>query len=94
MSPAMLKETLDKGAEMKKILMSTCVFVVSSFSGVLSASAADYPPSGGGTTLPPLPATGASAGLISDATQYGSVALILGLGLVGALAVRRRSLQS
>ena len=79
---------------MKKILISTLVFVASSFSGVLAASAADYPPSGGGTTLPPLPETGASAGLISDASQYGSVALILGLGLVGALAVRRRSLQS
>ena len=90
----MLKETLDKGAEMKKILMSTCVFVVSSFSAVLTASAADYPPGGGGSTLPPLPETGVSAGLISDASQYGSVALILGLGLIGVLAVRRRSLQS
>ena len=80
---------------MKKILISTLVFVASSFSAVLTASASDYPPDGGGgTTLPPLPETGASAGLISDASQYGSVALILGLGLVGALAVRRRSLQS
>lgn len=79
---------------MKKILIGTLVFVASSFSGVLAASAGDYPPDGGGSTLPPLPETGVSAGLISDASQYGSVALILGLGLIGVLAVRRRSLQS
>ena len=79
---------------MKKTLMGVVLFVSSSFSAVLTASAGDYPPDGGGSTLPPLPETGVSAGLISDASQYGSVALILGLGLIGVLAVRRRSLQS
>jgi hypothetical protein len=81
---------------MKKLFVSTIVFIVTSFSGAFVAFAS-YPPGGDNgvtETLPPLPETGASASLISDASQYGSVALILGLGLVGAFAVRRRSLQS
>ena len=78
---------------MKKILTGMAVFAGTSLTGVLTASAA-YPPSAGSGGTPNLPATGASAGLLDHAMQYGNVALILGLGLVGVVAVRRRSIQN
>ena len=76
---------------MKKILTGVAVFAGTSLTGVLAASA-DYPPSAGSGGTPNLPETGAS--VIQDTLQYGNVALILGLGLVGAIAVRRRSIQN
>ena len=82
---------------MKKFLTGLAVFATTSLTGVLAASAdnhADYPPSAGTGGTPNLPETGASAGLLDHAMQYGNVALILGLGLVGAVAVRRRSIQN
>jgi len=78
---------------MKKFLTAVAVFAVSSMTGVLEASA-DYPPSAGTGGTPNLPETGASAGLLDNAMQYGNVALVLGLGLVGVVAVRRRSIQN
>jgi len=78
---------------MKKFLTAVAVFAVSSMTGVLAASA-DYPPSAGTGGTPNLPETGASAGLLDNAMQYGNVALVLGLGLVGVVAVRRRSIQN
>ena len=86
----MLKEI---GEKMKKFLTAVAVFAVSSMTGVLAASA-DYPPSAGTGGTPNLPETGASAGLLDNAMQYGNVALVLGLGLVGVVAVRRRSIQN
>ena len=79
------------GENMKKFLTGVAVFAATSLTGVLAASA-DYPPSGGTGGTPNLPETGAS--VIQDTLQYGNVALILGLGLVGAIAVRRRSIQN
>ena len=81
---------------MKKFLTGLAVFATTSLTGVLAASADghDYPPSAGTGGTPNLPETGASAGLLDHAMQYGNVALILGLGLVGAVAVRRRSIQN
>ena len=81
------------GENMKKFLTGVAVFAATSLTGVLAASA-DYPPSAGSGGTPNLPATGASAGLLDNAMQYGNVALILGLGLVGVVAVRRRSIQN
>ena len=81
------------GEKMKKFLTGLAVFASTSLTGVLTASAA-YPPSAGSGGTPNLPATGASAGLLDHAMQYGNVALILGLGLVGVVAVRRRSIQN
>lgn len=78
---------------MKKFLTGLAVFATTSLTGVLSASA-DYPPSGGTEGTPNLPKVGASDALIDNAMQYGNVALILGLGLVGVVAVRRRSIQN
>ena len=78
---------------MNKFLTGLAVFATTSLTGVLAASA-DYPPSAGTGGTPNLPETGASAGLLDHAMQYGNVALILGLGLVGAVAVRRRSIQN
>ena len=77
---------------MKKLLTGMAVFAATSLTGVLAASAADYPPSGGSGGTPNLPETGAS--VLQDTLQYGNVALILGLGLVGAIAVRRRSVHN
>ena len=79
------------GEKMKKFLTGLAVFASTSLTGVLAASA-DYPPSAGSGGTPNLPETGAS--VIQDTLQYGNVALILGLGLVGAIAVRRRSIQN
>ena len=76
---------------MKKLLTGMAVFAATSLTGVLAASA-DYPPTAGSGGTPNLPATGAS--VLQDTLQYGNVALILGLGLVGAIAVRRRSVQN
>ena len=78
---------------MKKFLAGMAVFATTSLTGVLAASA-DYPPSAGTGGNPNLPQVGASDALIDNAMQYGNVALILGLGLVGAVAVRRRSIQN
>ena len=78
---------------MKKILTGMAVFAGTSLTGVLAASAA-YPPSAGSGGTPNLPVTGANAGLLDNAMQYGNVALVLGLGLVGVVAVRRRSIQN
>ena len=76
---------------MKKLLTGMAVFAATSLTGVLAASA-DYPPTAGSGGTPNLPETGAS--VLQDTLQYGNVALILGLGLVGAIAVRRRSIQN
>jgi hypothetical protein len=76
---------------MKKLLTGMAVFAATSLTGVLAASA-DYPPTAGSGGTPNLPETGAS--VLQDTLQYGNVALILGLGLVGAIAVRRRSVQN
>ena len=76
---------------MKKLLTGMAVFAATSLTGVLAASA-DYPPTAGSGGTPNLPATGAS--VLQDTLQYGNVALILGLGLVGAIAVRRRSVHN
>ena len=76
---------------MKKFLTGLAVFATTSLTGVLAASA-DYPPSAGTGGTPNLPETGAS--VLQDTLQYGNVALILGLGLLGAIAVRRRSIQN
>ena len=78
---------------MKKFLTGVSVFVISSISGGLAASAA-YPPSAGAGGSPDLPKVGASDALIDNAMQYGNVALILGFGLVGLVVIRRRSLQN
>ena len=75
---------------MKKLLTGMAVFAATSLTGVLAASA-DYPPSGGSGGTPNLPATGSS--VLQDTMHWGNAALIVGLGLVGALAVRRRSVQ-
>ena len=75
---------------MKKLLTGMAVFAATSLTGVLAASA-DYPPTAGSGGTPNLPETGAS--VLQDTLQYGNVALILGLGLVGAIAVRRRSVH-
>jgi len=75
---------------MKKSLMGVLVFAATSFTSVLAASA-DYPPGSGSGGTPNLPATGAS--VLHDSIQYGNVALILGLGIIGSLAIRRRSIQ-
>ena len=83
------------GEKMKKFLTGLAVFATTSLTGVLAASAdnhADYPPSAGTGGAPNLPETGAS--VLQDTLQYGNVALILGLGLLGAIAVRRRSIQN
>ena len=77
---------------MKKLLTGMAVFAATSLTGILGASAADYPPAAGSGGTPNLPATGAS--VLQDTLQYGNVALILGLGLVGAIAVRRRSVHN
>ena len=79
---------------MKKFLTGLAVFATTSLTGVLAASADghDYPPSAGTGGTPNLPETGAS--VLQDTLQYGNVALILGLGLLGAIAVRRRSIQN
>ena len=76
---------------MKKLLTGMAVFAATSLTGVLAASA-DYPPTAGSGGTPNLPETGAR--VLQDTLQYGNVALILGLGLVGAIAVRRRSVQN
>ena len=76
---------------MKKFLTGVAVFAATSLTSVLAASA-DYPPDGGGGGTPDLPATGTS--VVHHAMQYGNMALILGLGVVGALAIRRRSIQN
>jgi hypothetical protein len=76
---------------MKKLLTGMAVFAATSLTGVLAASA-DYPPTAGSGGTPNLPETGAS--VLQDTLQYGNVALILGLGLVGAIAVRRRSVHN
>lgn len=78
---------------MRKFLAGVAVFATTSMSGVLAASA-DYPPSAGAGGSANLPQVGASDALIDNAMQYGNVALILGLGLVGLVAVRRRSIQN
>jgi hypothetical protein len=82
------------GEKMKKFLTGLAVFATTSLTGVLAASADghDYPPSAGTGGTPNLPETGAS--VLQDTLQYGNVALILGLGLLGAIAVRRRSIQN
>jgi hypothetical protein len=76
---------------MKKLFTGMAVFAATSLTGVLAASA-DYPPTAGSGGTPNLPETGAS--VLQDTLQYGNVALILGLGLVGAIAVRRRSVHN
>ena len=77
------------GEKMKKFLTGLAVFATTSLTGVLAASADNhYPPSAGAGGAPNLPETGAS--VLQDTLQYGNVALILGLGLLGAIAVRRR----
>ena len=82
------------GEKMKKFLTGLAVFATTSLTGVLAASADGhhYPPSAGTGGTPNLPETGAS--VLQDTLQYGNVALILGLGLLGAIAVRRRSIQN
>jgi hypothetical protein len=77
---------------MKKFLTGLAVFATTSLTGVLADNHADYPPSAGTGGTPNLPETGAS--VLQDTLQYGNVALILGLGLLGAIAVRRRSIQN
>jgi hypothetical protein len=76
---------------MKKLFTGMAVFAATSLTGVFAASA-DYPPTAGSGGTPNLPETGAS--VLQDTLQYGNVALILGLGLVGAIAVRRRSVHN
>jgi len=76
---------------MKKLFTGMAVFAATSLTGVLAASA-DYPPTAGSGGTPNLPETGSS--VLQDTLQYGNVALILGLGLVGAIAVRRRSVHN
>ena len=79
---------------MKKALTAATVFISSSMVGLGSVLAADYPPSGdtdGGV----LPETGANLlngpFLLDGPLLYAAVALLLGMGILGSQAVRRRS---
>ena len=79
---------------MKKLVTSVVIFASTSFAGVVAVSAADSPPNSevaesaleaaGG-----LPATGAS--IFQGPFLYANVAILLGLGIVGSIAMRRRS---
>jgi len=79
---------------MKKALAATMVFMSTSIVGLGSVLAADYPPSGD-TTTEVLPETGANLlngpFLLNGPLLYASVALLLGMGILGSQAVRRRS---
>ena len=83
---------------MKKIVTSIVVFTSTSLVGVIGASATDYPVSGGGATetatagISALPETGAS--IFSNSFMFGNTALLLGLGIAGTIALRRRSIQN
>jgi hypothetical protein len=86
------------GKNMKKIVTSIVVFASTSLASVIGASAADYPVSGGGVTetvstgVSALPETGAS--IFSNSFMFGNTALLLGLGIAGTIALRRRSVQN
>ena len=89
-----LASSIFKGFIMKKALTAATVFVSSSMVGLGSVLAADYPPNGD-TTGGVLPETGANIFggplLLDGPVLYAGIALLLGMGILGSQAVRRRS---
>ncbi len=79
---------------MKKIVVATMVFMSTTVVGLGQVLAADYPPNGD-TTTDIIPKTGANLldgpFLLQGPLLYASVALLLGMGILGSQAVRRRS---
>ena len=78
---------------MKKLVTSVVIFASASFAGI-SAVSADYPPNSevaetAVEAVGGLPETGAS--LFQGPFLYANVAILLGLGIVGSIAMRRRS---
>ena len=79
---------------MKKAITAAVVVISSSMVGTGSVLAGSYPPKGD-TSGGLLPETGANvvngSFLLDGPLLYAGVALLLGMGILGSQAVRRRS---